>query len=337
MNKYFLSICIPSYNRPKTLERLLKSIDSKFHDDIQIVICEDKSPKRHEINKVVKQYAASSFYNVKYIENENNLGFDKNWKELSLQAEGEFLLYMGDDDGFISGALDTYIEWLKSHSQYCYILRSYVRKYDKDKIEYFRYYDKDKFFEPGIEAYKSFFLKSVSMSGYTIKRECAIQYMTTDLDNTLLFQLYLLAEVCLKYPSAYCNTPCAELISDQVQLFGNAETEKDMFVPGTGVSGNINFVKAYFRIAEYLDKKYKIESLPDIKLELSKYSFYFLNSQRKFGVKTYNLYVKELRKVGLDKSIYFEIYYWGLLLFGSKVCVNIIHIIKRILGRRPNL
>jgi glycosyltransferase involved in cell wall biosynthesis len=336
-HKFFLTICIPSYNRPHTLKRLLNSIDSEHHEQLQIVICEDKSPSRNEIRKVVEEYASKSRYSVKYIENTSNFGFDKNWRECSLQADGEYLLYMGDDDGFIPEALDIYWKWLKDHPRYCYIMRSYIRKYINEKVEYFRYYDSDIFFEPGIDAYKAFYAKSISMSGYTIKRECSLQYLTNDLDNTLLFQLYLLAEVCLKYPSAYCNVPCAQLISDQMQLFGNSEIEKGMYTPNSSVACNYNFISSFFRITNYIDRKYNINTSDDIKLEISKYSFYMMNSQRIYGIKHFKMHCKNLRDIGLDKSSYFNLYYWGLLLFGSTFCMWLICSIKSIIGRRLHL
>lgn len=339
INDFFISICIPSYNRPATLKRLLDSIDASNFSEVEVVICEDKSPKREEIREVAREYSTNSKYAVHYVENEDNLGFDKNWRELSLQARGEYLLYMGDDDGFIPGQLDVFIEWLKKHPEPCYILRSYVRQYGRKKseIEYFRYYDGDRFFQPGVEPYKAFFMKSISMSGYTIKRECALQFLTSDLDNTLLYQLYLLAEVCLKYPSAYCNTPCAALISDQAQLFGNSEVEKGMYTPGQGVGTNLNFIKAYARIAEYIDVKYALNVAGEIKNEYSKYSYYVLAGKRNSGIKAFNEYANELRAIGVGSSRYFDLYYWGLFFFGERPCTWLIRTIKRIKGRRLNL
>ena len=55
-----LSICIPSYNRPDELLRLLTSIDAKDDNNIEIVIREDCSPKREEIRNVVNTYASRS-------------------------------------------------------------------------------------------------------------------------------------------------------------------------------------------------------------------------------------------------------------------------------------
>lgn len=341
MKEPFLSICIPSYNRPDTLYRLLKSIDTQYSDQIEIVICEDKSPKRTEIREAVESYSKQSSYQVRYFENEKNLGFDQNWIELSKRASGVFLLYMGDDDGFIPGALDHYIEWLHSNERYCYILRSYVRVYGEDRsnIQYFRYYSSDKFFEPGVEGYKEFFLKSVSMSGYTIKRTCALEFSNEKIleGNTLLFQLYLLAEVCLKYPSAYCNTPCAELISDQPQLFGNSKDEKGVYTPGEGVSGNLNFINSYFRITDYLDKKHSLNLTLYFKNQMSKYSFYILYGQRIKSKDNLRMMKKQLEDIGLGNTLPFRIYYWALLLFGPTFCVKIIQWLKRLIGHRPTL
>lgn len=339
MNNFFLSICIPSYNRPDTIIRLLKSIDASNHDEIEVVICEDYSPKREEIRDAVTSFKSYSPYAIKYVENAENYGFDKNWRELSIQASGEYLLYMGDDDGFIPGQLDVFIKWLKSHPEPCYILRSYIRRYGpgKDDVEYFRYYDNDKFFEAGVDAYKAFFMKSISMSGYTVKRATSLEYLSSDVDNTLLYQLYLLAEICLKYPTAYCNTPCAMLISDQVQLFGNSQVEKGMYTPGQGVGTNLNFIKSYFRIAEYIDEKHGLNVAGDIKNEYSKYSFYTIAGKRKYGVKIFNEHVKQLRAIGLDSSPFFNIYYIGLLVFGVGPCKWLIRAIKKIKGRSLHL
>jgi glycosyltransferase involved in cell wall biosynthesis len=338
-DKFFLSICIPSYNRPKTIIRLLESIDVSNPDEIEVVICEDKSPMRKEIREGISFFKASVPYEINYFENPENYGFDKNWRELSLRAKGHYLLYMGDDDAFIPGQLDVYIEWLRNHPEPYYILRSYVRRYgpgDTD-VEYFRYFDDDVFFDPGVDGYKAFFMKSISMSGFTVKRSCSLEFLTSDVDNTLLYQLYLLAEVCLKYPSAYCNTPCAMLISDQAQLFGNSRVEKGMYTPGQGVGTNLNFIKSYFRIADYLDEKHGLSIANDIKNEYSKYSFYTIAGKRELGIKAFNKHVKQLRSIGLDSSAFFNIYYFGLLVLGKKPCLWLIRTIKRIKGRSLHL
>ena len=52
MHSPFLSICIPSYNRPNELCNLLASIDCN-PTDVEVVICEDLAPKRADVRAVV--------------------------------------------------------------------------------------------------------------------------------------------------------------------------------------------------------------------------------------------------------------------------------------------
>ena len=85
-----LSICIPSYNRPDELYRLLNSIDVSDADAIEIVIREDHSPRRNEIRSKVEEYRAKSAYDVVYIENESNYGYDKNIRSLTKSAHGKW-------------------------------------------------------------------------------------------------------------------------------------------------------------------------------------------------------------------------------------------------------
>lgn len=340
MNTQFLiSICIPSFNRPVELRRLLGSIDSSHTKLIQVVICEDKSPKREEIRKVVNELQKNTHYPLKYIENKENLGFDKNLRELIKNSDGEYILFMGDDDMFIPEALDKYIEFLKLHRDSGYILRSYRNIYKNESIEYFRYYNSHKRFDAGINTYIELFDKSVFISGFCIKKEYTIPFMTDKLDGSLLFQLYLLAEICIRYPSAYCDIPLTQAIEgNSVPMFGSSEREKGLYTPGTiTIENSINFLKKYFEVIEYIDKNNGISSMNIIRKNMSKYSYPSISIQWKKGRKEYKRYVRELRKIGLDKSIYFEIYNLGLWIFGKRFCDQVIRFIKRTLGRRPNL
>ena len=74
MEEKLFSICIPSYNRPVEIRRLLDSIDTIHVNEIEIVICEDKAPKREEVRKQVFDFKSKTQYEVNYIENQVNCG-----------------------------------------------------------------------------------------------------------------------------------------------------------------------------------------------------------------------------------------------------------------------
>lgn len=336
-NNFLISICIPSYNRPKELDRLLNSIDNTNKLLIQIVICEDKAPKRKDVRVVVENFKTETSYSVKYVENVENLGHGANFRECIKKADGEFIVFMGDDDMFIPEMLDEYCIFLKQNKHCGYILRSSRQLLNNGKYEYFRYFSKNRFFQPGLDAYTQLFLKSVFMSGFTIKRSLVKDINIDSLDDTLLFQLYLLAEVCLHYPSAYCNTPIVQGIGDGVSYFGTNEKEKDLYTPGKMVTNNLNFINGFLKITTYIDNKYKLKSTEIIKIEMSKYSFPLMSMERSFGKKHFKEHCRKLKKMGLGSTLHFNLYYFGLLIFGEKFCKHIILLIKKILKRRIKL
>lgn len=340
MNNISISICIPSYNRPKELRRLLESIDTQRHtDNIEIVICEDKAPKREEVRFEVKEYKTQTPYIVNYVENEQNCGYDRNLRNLINNARGEYILFMGDDDLFIPGQLDGFIDFLNQHRSCGYILRSYRNVHKDGSIAEFKYYSGNCVFEASDDTYVSMFDKSVFISGFTIKRKYAKEFDTKQFDGSLLYQLYLLAEVCRRYPSAYYCIPITEAREeDCVPFFGNSDSEKDLYDPGEiTVRNSINFMGWYVKIIDFIAEKYHNDTNRRIKHNMSKYSYVFMCVHRKRGIKTFNGYVKNLRQIGFGSSIYFYIYYVGLLFLGERYCTRTISFLKKIIGHRPNL
>ncbi len=335
----FLSICIPSYNRPDEIGRLLKSVDSeKYVDQIEIVVCEDKAPRRAEVRKTVESFAENSKFDVNYIENELNCGYDRNLRNLINKAEGEYIIFMGDDDMFIPGRLDGFIDYVMNHRECGYILRCYQNVTAKGDVAEFKYFNEDKVFPASAETYISMFDKSVFISGFTIKREYAKAVESDQFDGSLLYQMYLLTEVCRNYSSGYYNIPITQAIEGGTPFFGSSESEKDLYDPGEiSVRNSVNFMKWYCKVVDASAEKYHDDTNKRIKHNMSKYSYTFMYVQRKKGIKTFNAYVKELKQMGFGTSIYFKLYYWGLLILGEKNCTGIIQLIKKLLGRRPKL
>ena len=338
MHNKLISICIPSYNRSEELYRLLKSIDSKENEKLEIVICEDKSPKREEINDIVKKFINETRYEVKYFENNINLGYDKNIKELVTKAIGDFIVFMGDDDIFISNALDKLIIFLEKNHSLGYVLKSHQYIFKDSRVEKFRYFNGNQFFQAGEDTYIELFRKSVFISGFTINRNYISDLLIDDFDGALLFQLYLLAEVALNYECAYFDTPLTQAKEEGVPFFGNSESEKNLYTPGTiTIENSLNFLKGFFKITKFIDDKYKLNSTNKIKTDMSKYFYPSLAIQREKGLKEFFRYVKELNKIGFNITIYYYIYLAALTIFGKKICDSAIVFLKKTLGKTPRL
>ena len=338
MQNKLVSVCIPSYNRPDELYRLLQSIDSQHKEKFEIIICEDKSPKRKEIYEIVHKFISQTSYEVKYYENSINLGYDRNIKELARKASGDFIVYMGDDDTFIPDSFDKLMLFLEENHKIGYVLKSHQYIFKDGRIEKFRYFDGNQFFEAGEDTYIELFRKSVFISGFTINRNYVKDLLIDDFDGALLFQLYLLAEVAINYECAYFDTLLTQAKEEGIPFFGNSESEKDLYTPGTiTIENSLNFLKGFFKITSFIDEKYSFNSTQKIKTDMSKYFYPSLAIQREKGLKEFLRYTKELNKIGFNVTIYYYIYLVALTVFGKKVCDSTIVFLKKILGKTPKL
>jgi abequosyltransferase len=337
----FVSICIPSYNRPTELIRLLESINSSCKSDLEIVICEDRSPKRSEIVNSIADFKEKSQLKIQLYLNEVNLGYDANLRHVIDMASGQFIIFMGDDDVFYHDNLPNFIDFLRKNSHLGYVLKNHTLIHRNGRKEEYKYYSDDKFFPKGLEGYQSLFRKSGFISGFCIQREFVLPVQTDIFDGCLIYQLYLLAELTLNYPSAYCSIPL--VIQDEnlrgTPLFGTSDVEKELYKPGEiTVESSLRFIDGHFKITSYIDKKYGLNSTANLKHNFSKYSFPIISFQRNRGKKIFKEYCKELeQRIQINQSFYYYIYYYSLLFFGKKFCDQSIVVIKKILGKTPSL
>lgn len=336
-----LSICIPSYNRPNELVRLLESIDCD-PGSVEIVIAEDCAPLRMEVRNAVNRFAERSQYNVGYHENERNLGYDANFRRLIDLAAGTFVLFMGDDDWFSPGGLDSYLAFLRRNSDVGYVLRSYYSRHPDGAMEAFRYLQGEKRLPPGPETCVWLYKRSVVICGITFKRLSALRSRTERFDGTLLYQLHLVLEICLQEPSVYCDIPVA-VAQQSYRLdrpsFGTAESERGRYQPGVvSPENSIAFTKGFFEITRAFDEKHGLALTEAIRIDISKYSYPFLSIQRKRGMFSFLRYARNLAKqTGIDSSWHYYFYTVALFLFGERACDWSILTIKRLLGRTPAL
>lgn len=340
MIKPFLSICIPSYNRPQQLGELLASIDCK-PTDVEIVICEDLAPKRNEVRAIASAFAEASAYPTHYHENTINRGFDGNLRRLVECAGGEYIMFMGDDDLFVPGALNQFIHFLRENRDKPYVLRAYLTQHPDGRTEYFRYLPKPKLLSHSEATVAWLFKRSVTICGFTISKGEALKYSTADLDGTLLYQVYLMAQVCLRNDSIYCDIPVVNAVQTfrkDKPMFGSSDKEKSRFSAGSVSHDNsINFTKAYFEVTEYLDQQHGTNLTKLVRLDLSKYSYPFLSIQRKRGITSFLRYAKRLEvEAGFGCTAYYYIYKWALVLLGERLCDKVIGLIKRAVGHTPN-
>lgn len=325
-----ISICIPSYNRPNELLRLLNSIKGQ-NGDFEIVIAEDFSPKRDKIVEAVSNFMRENpTLNINLYLNQTNLGYDGNWRNLIQISNGDYCIFMGDDDIMTEGAVAKIQNVIDEYPEIGFILRSWDEiDLEGKPILIQKYYPKSKLFPSGEQTVVSFFRKSVFFSGLVVHRQSAQKYETEKVDGKLLYQLYLLSNLILDKPAFYISDVIATHIKGGEHFFGSSEKEKGKFEPKLlTIEHSLNFMAGFIEIAELIDKERKTNLRNKVINDLSKYSFGFLVVQRKKGILEFINYVVRLKRMGYGKTLYFYLFSVILVLLGDKCSENIIAYIK---------
>ena len=96
MSKPFISICIPTYQRPHLLKTLLDSICIQTYRDFEIII--NDNSKDDSIEQLLKSYADK--LPINYVRNYPSTTAAENTNAVMQRANSEWIKLMHDDDWF---------------------------------------------------------------------------------------------------------------------------------------------------------------------------------------------------------------------------------------------
>jgi glycosyltransferase involved in cell wall biosynthesis len=339
-NPIKFSVCIPAYNRAALLPQLLESVLTQSFADFEVVINEDGSPERQLIREVVAQYSSLYPNKIRYFENEKNLGYDANLRSLVERSRGEYCLFMGNDDLLCPGALQTIADSISRHPKIGVFLRSFAafEGTPQNIVQVFKYFDRELFFPAGAKTISTFYKRSVVIPGVTFHREAALKFATDKFDGSLLYQIYLIANILVEWNGVFSPEIVAWYRNGGTPDFGNSAAEKGTFVPQTRTpESSVSFMRGMLDIARYVEDTRHVEIYRSILKDLSNYSFplFYFQADKPLGV--FFKYYLSLIKLGFGRQVLFHVYFFAILLLGTQRMDQIIAWIKRRLGHTPNL
>lgn len=220
-----LSICIPSYNRPFELKRLIVSIlnNYKFNFNIEILISDDCSPKQNEISKIINDL--KSEVSIRYFEQKNNLGYDKNLIFLANKSRYKYIMFVGDDDFIETSNLNDFLNELsKCNSAFVlspvYGLSGTLRR--KFNVSFTTKY-------PTSSSLAKLAFESILFSGLVFDKDKFLSLDFQGLENCIYTQVF--ASLCLanSYGFSYIDCPLIKVGNDGDNGFGhNNDIDSDL-------------------------------------------------------------------------------------------------------------
>ncbi len=96
MNNVFLSVLIPTFNRPDNLRNCLNSLLSQdWQVSYEVIISEDNYDNESITRNILKEFPMMP---IKFFIQKKNLGMFENWNFLIKEANGEYFTILNDDD-----------------------------------------------------------------------------------------------------------------------------------------------------------------------------------------------------------------------------------------------
>lgn len=328
--KPILSIGITSYKRINELERCIKSVDTKYIDDIEIIVSEDCSPLSKEIGEHVETLSKQIPYELEFMPNEHNLGYDGNLGAIIKKSRGEYVFLMSDDDAFFPGFLDVLVPFIKEKSnKYGVIYAPFVYSNSRRKD---RNHGKDHIIEANEANASKYIFDSILFSGLVFKKKYVEQFDSSSFLNMNFFQVYLFLKSVLNIGGYYFSKPSVLCIGDGENAYGSSESSggNELLVDRTNVISNVEFDKTLFKVIRRVDEEEGTQIFKSFEKQYSFRAYTLMSIARLKGREELTKYWNNINNHGIKIYPIAKVYYCLLYILGTNFSNKLTYFARRL-------
>jgi glycosyltransferase involved in cell wall biosynthesis len=321
---------IPSFNRAAFIAPLVESIYQCTIDDFEVLIVEDYSPEReairNEVNKLIGRFS-SPRRPIRYIENDSNIGFDKNLKKIINEAAGSHIVFIGNDDVVDPIEMTIYVGEILSHHDSSVFLRGYTTFSDSlGEVSYTQIVDQSKVADKYADL-NSVYRFSGIISGYAVNKQFAENAATDEFDGGLFYQIFLTLSAFTDSTVYFSSTLPVKCRRDTAPDFGSSENEKNFVVGEYDLAARIKMADAHLDIARHFSPMHPPGFMKMFKRAMSaNIAPHLIELQRNKYRNMLNMYFY-LLKSGIGRNVRSFIIFCILLMFNK---TRAAHILNRI-------
>jgi abequosyltransferase len=336
-----ISVIVSCYNRASELAPLLDSVIAQDRDDWEVVITEDLSPERAAIGAAAAPYVARFPDRIRYLENPENLGYDRAHRRLIELARGRYVFLMGNDDLVAPGAFSAIADAVERHGEIGMFLRAYTvfRGDPSNVVQENRFYPGEVRFPAGPKAFLAVYRRLVAMSGIVFHRDLAHSVASDAWDGTLFYQHWVAGNLLAQRDAVYLPQILAYFRSGGTpSVFGTAEAERGRFTPGVQPPDtDLRMVGAIMAIAEAVDTRYGLGVMDDVRADFARYIYPTIAHQAHQPWPVFWRFYRDLGGMGFDRSPWFHFWFWSTVAFGEQRLTRWLRWVRRRVGHTPNL
>ena len=319
------TIGIPAYGRPQALGELLDSIYLLIPPPFEVLVCEDFSPERAEIGYVAKsriERFAKIDIKLRYLENEVNLGYDRNIQNLINLSEGDKLIISGDDDLFLKDAIKNIEKFFLNHPHVQAVSRAFLRfdTYINSPIGVSKLARESQVFGVDQDDSGLIFRLGGFVGGLIFDVKWARSISTSKYDGGLFYQIHLMASAFCECGIGYISKPIVGGRTGNAPLFGSSGAETAFHLPGSYTpDSRAKMWGTVISIVEDAESKYKKKLRAGIMKELKvRQSFHIFEMYTGVDRGTLLRLKEKLAELELFYHPVPLFFYYLIYLFGSK-------------------
>lgn len=302
-----ISVVIPVYNRSLELEELFQSILELDVFPGELVICEDGSPEREKIRLIVSRFKnefSKNGIDVNYIENDRNIGFDKNLRKCIEVSSRKWAFIIGNDDVLLPKSIDVVVSYVNKNDKVDIISRAFIRFNNdiKNPLGLSSISSNDTIYSLAKHSSSKYVFRTCGFIGGLVVNVNFAKKLTTNIyDGGLYYQIYLACHAFCNGGIGYISTPLVGGRADNPPLFGSADDESSIHIPGGYTAkGRAKMWSSVLTISKDVGDLYSVNLLSDIKNELKiRQSFHIFEMNAGVSIDKLNELKIELSKIDL--------------------------------------
>lgn len=243
-----IDIVILSYNRPGSLERLLKSLMSLDSNAITIHINDDNSPQKNELLEIFDFYKSKLRVPIFFHSRSSNVGYDANLMSSFSIGNGKYTFLMSNDDYFDINVVELFEQVLSSDFDIGMVSYKYLNeKYRGDSLERKN------------PNHSKLIYDSILFSGLIFKKESLLPLdeHIEFLKSCIYAQVFIVSQLFfLNRKLKYFTDNSLLLGNDGENFFGknsSAGSQQSDLIDRDSVYSNLNYQKRLLKVVSYID------------------------------------------------------------------------------------
>jgi glycosyltransferase involved in cell wall biosynthesis len=239
-----ISIIIPTYNRRDQLEKCLKSILISDDNDIEVIISDNASTDNtiEFLNKIQDK-------RVLVLQNEKNIGADRNLKKLVLSAHGEYVFIITDDSFLSETSITDLKKIITEHPGVGVIISclAYVSINSGKIVGYRSNHLTPAYYKPGNEGLIEYALELRSWPRLVVKRSLIVE-RDLELHIDCIYQsMYWIGKMIKEAGVFYTNKVLVTAFGDNINYW--------KYPSDFGLSGSLKIIDDLFLLESELKDK----------------------------------------------------------------------------------